>query len=118
RLFDDQATADRAYAWRDVNIQGVFGVRNIDLSNTVLPDETAVISIRHVIGDIKIYLKYEVVLLVHHSLIFDRAYILGKYHNKLMNETLSYQTENYGDVSRRVKIITSVVSGDIEVKRT
>lgn len=117
RLFDDQATVDRAYAWRDVNIHGIFGDRIIDLSNTVLPDDTVVISIRHVIGNIKIYVPYEVEVCIHHSSIFGRATILGKYHEKLMNETLSYQTENYRDAGQRIKIITSVLSGDIEVKR-
>ncbi len=117
RLFDDQKTVDRAYAWRDVNIHGVFGDRVIDLSNTVLPDDTAVISIRNLIGNIEIYVPYEVEVCIHHSAVFGRAAILGKYQDKLMNETLSYQTMHYDQARRRVKIITSILSGDIEVKR-
>src|SRR5690625_55466 len=71
RLFDDQATADRAYAWRDINIHGVFGDRIIDVSNTVLPDDTAVNSIGHVLGDINIYVPYVVDVCIHHSSISD-----------------------------------------------
>jgi len=117
RLFGDQETVDHAYAFRDVNIHGFFGDRMIDLSNTVLPDDTAVISIRHVLGNIEIYVPYEVEVCIHHSSVLGRATILGNYHKKLMNQTLSYQTENYDNAHQRVKIITSIISGDIEVKR-
>ncbi|WP_067727190.1 cell wall-active antibiotics response protein LiaF [Oceanobacillus damuensis] len=116
-LFDDQVTENTAYQWKDVNIHGIFGDRIIDLSNTVLPDDTAVISIRHFIGNIEIYVPYEVELSIHHSSIFGRAHILGKHEGKLMNRALFYQTANYDKAYPRVKIITSLLSGDIEVKR-
>lgn len=117
RIFNDQKTEETAYQWRDVNIHGAFGDRVIDLSNTVLPNDTAVISIRHLIGNIEIYVPYEVEVSIHHSSIFGRAHILGEHNWKLMNQSLIYQTENYDTSVPRVKIITSLLSGDIEVKR-
>ncbi|MFC2949218.1 cell wall-active antibiotics response protein LiaF [Virgibacillus sediminis] len=117
KIFDDQRTEDTAYQWRDINIHGVFGNRMIDLSNTVLPSDTAVISIRHVMGNIEIYVPYEVEVSVHHSSVFGRAHILGEHHWKLMNQSLFYQTENYDKAGPRVKIITSLFSGDLEVRR-
>ncbi|OZU88714.1 hypothetical protein CIL03_10525 [Virgibacillus indicus] len=117
RIFNDQKTEDIAYQWRDVNIHGAFGDRVIDLSNTVLPNDTAVISIRHLVGNIEIYVPYEVEVSIHHSSIFGRAHILGEHNLKLMNQSLIYQTENYDKAMPRVKIITSLLSGDIEVKR-
>ncbi|OKL37703.1 cell wall-active antibiotics response protein LiaF [Domibacillus mangrovi] len=117
KLFDDQKTENTAYQWRDVNIHGGFGDRVIDLSNTVLPEDTAVISIRHIIGNIEIYVPYEVEVSIHHSSIFGRAYLFGNHHENLMNQSLLYQTENYHSTYPRVKIITSLLSGDIEVKR-
>lgn len=117
RLFEDQKTPDSAYGWRDVNIHGGFGDRIIDLSNTVLPNDTAVISIRHFIGNIEIYVPYEVEVSVHHSSVFGRAHIFSHSHWKLMNKSLHYQTEHYDSAYPRVKIITSLFSGDIEVKR-
>ncbi|HLR69482.1 cell wall-active antibiotics response protein LiaF [Virgibacillus alimentarius] len=116
-LFGDKETSEKAFAWRDINIHGFFGDRVIDLSSTVLPDDTSVISIRHMIGNIVIYVPYEVEICIHHSSIFGRVTILGNYHGKLMNQTISYQTENYVHTDRRVKIMTSLLSGDIEVKR-
>ena len=117
KLFGDQHTYDTAYAWRDINIHGGFGDRVIDLSNTVLPNDTAVISIRHIFGHIEIYVPYEVEVSIHHSAVFGRANILGTHHHRLMNETLSYKTAQYDLKQPRVKIITSLISGDIEVKR-
>lgn len=117
KIFGDQHTTETAYQWRDVNIHGVFGDRVIDLSNTVLPNDTAVISIRHLVGDITIYVPYEVEVSIHHSSVFGRVHILGNHHWKLMNQSLFYQTEQYDTAVSRVKIITSQLSGDIEVKR-
>ncbi|MFC3039745.1 cell wall-active antibiotics response protein LiaF [Virgibacillus xinjiangensis] len=117
RIFEEQRTEDAAYQWRDVNIHGAFGNRMIDLSNTVLPNDTAIISIRHIMGNIEIYVPYEVEVSVHHSSVFGRAHILGNNHEKLMNRSLFYQTENYDKAGPRVKIITSIFSGDIEVRR-
>ncbi|WP_099159959.1 cell wall-active antibiotics response protein LiaF [Virgibacillus ndiopensis] len=117
RLFGDQKTADHAYKWQDINIHGVYGDRVIDLSNTVLPNDTAVISIRHLVGNIEIYVPYEVEISINHSSIFGRAHIFGKHHWNLMNQTLLYQTDNYDSTYPRVKIVTSLISGDIEVKR-
>lgn len=117
KIFGDQHTEDIAYQWRDVNIHGGFGDRVIDLSNTVLPRDTAVISIRHLVGNIEIYVPYEVEVSIHHSSIFGRAHIFGKHHMKLMNQSLLYQTESYNASLPRIKIVTSLFSGDIEVKR-
>ncbi|MFS0750470.1 cell wall-active antibiotics response protein LiaF [Oceanobacillus sp. 1P07AA] len=117
RFFDDYRTEETAYQWKDVNMHGIFGDRIIDLSNTVLPNDTAVISIRHLIGNIEIYVPYEVEVSIHHSSVFGRASILGEYHQRLMNKSIHYETESYSETYPRVKIITSIFSGDIEVKR-
>lgn len=117
QIFGDQETFETAYAWRDINIHGGFGDRVIDLSNTVLPDDTVVISIRHIFGHIEIYVPYEVEVSIHHSVLYGKANILGNHHMRLMNETISYKTKEYDLKQQRVKIITSLISGDIEVKR-
>lgn len=116
-IYGDETTSNTAFEWNDINIHGGIGDRFIDLSNTVLPNDTAVVSIRHFVGNIVIYVPYEVEIMVHHSAIFGRAYILNKYHPQLVNQVLSYKTENYDNAYPRIKIITSIISGDIEVRR-
>ncbi|WP_306373280.1 cell wall-active antibiotics response protein LiaF [Salirhabdus sp. Marseille-P4669] len=116
RLFGDQYTSRSSYRWTDVNIHSGFGDRVLDLSNTVLPEQ-ADISIRHFIGNVVIYVPYEVEVSIHHSSIFGRATILGEHQEKLLNDTISFHTEYYDTLHPRVKIVTSIISGDLEVKR-
>lgn len=116
RFFGDMETEDVPYQWRDVNIHGGFGDRVIDLSNTVIPEE-AVVSIRHLIGNIHIYVPYEVEVSVHHSSMFGRLSILHKHEMKLVNQSVVFRTDNFQQGKPRVKIVTSVFSGDIEVRR-
>ncbi|WP_404454156.1 cell wall-active antibiotics response protein LiaF [Oceanobacillus kapialis] len=117
QLFGDQQTNDMAYGWQDINIHGGFGDRIVDLSNTVLPNDTAIISIRHAIGNIQIFVPYEVEVSLHHSSVFGRAYVFGETDWKLMNHSIIYQTAHYDTAVTRVKVITSIFSGDIEVVR-
>lgn len=116
-LYGHQATDETPYEWRDINIHGGIGDRIIDLSNTVLPNDTAIISIRHLVGNITIYIPYEMEFKIHHSSVFGRVYILDKKHLNLLNQNVTYQTTNYDIASQRVKIVTSLGSGNIEVKR-
>ncbi|RWZ58843.1 hypothetical protein EQV77_07745 [Halobacillus fulvus] len=117
KFFGDQATPDHSYQWEDINIHGGFGDRTIDLSQTVLPHDEAVVSIRHIIGNIVIYVPYEVEVSVHHSALLGRAAVFQYKKAQVLNQVLSYQTPGYGQNKPRVKIITSMVSGDLEVKR-
>ncbi|MFC7319497.1 cell wall-active antibiotics response protein LiaF [Halobacillus campisalis] len=117
KFFGDESTPERSYKWRDINVQGGFGDRVVDLSNTVLPQDEAVISIRHFIGDVNIYVPYEVEVSIQHSAIFGRAAIFQFRNRKLMNQVIDYKTPDYAVKKPRVKIITSILSGDLEVKR-
>ena len=116
-LYGDTKTGENAYEWRDINIQGGIGDRVIDLSRAVAMDDTVIISIRHGIGNITIYIPYDIEFMIHHSAVFGRAYILHKQHEQLLNQQLSYQTEHYLHAKTRIKIVTSLLSGNIEVKR-
>lgn len=117
KLWKEQRTNETVYAWRDVNIQGLYGDKIIDLSNTVLPEDTAVISIRQIFGNVTIYIPYEVDVSIHHSTFFGKAFIFGNPQKNLVNETVIYQTKDYDAERQRVKIICSLISGDIEVRR-
>ncbi|WP_102335402.1 cell wall-active antibiotics response protein LiaF [Salimicrobium jeotgali] len=115
KMWGDQTTPE-AYAWNDINVHGGIGDRTIDLSHTVLP-EKAVISIRHLAGTLTIYVPYETEVLVHHSALIGRATIFDYRSTHLRNGTVHYQTEDYGWKEPGVRIVTSVLSGDLEVKR-
>ncbi|MCA1012689.1 cell wall-active antibiotics response protein LiaF [Halobacillus halophilus] len=117
KFFGDQSTPHQSYKWQDVNIHGGFGDRIIDLSQTVLPHDEAVISIRHLAGNIFIYVPYEVEVSIQHSAVIGRAAIFQYKKTKVLNQYVSFRTSDYVTAKPRVKIITSIFSGDLEVKR-
>ncbi|WP_409303357.1 cell wall-active antibiotics response protein LiaF [Peribacillus sp. SCS-155] len=117
KLFGRQKTPDYVYEWNDINIQAGIGDIVVDLSNTLLPKGESVISIRNAIGNIQILVPYDIEVSVRHSAIAGKANIFEHQDNKVFNHIVSYQTSDYEHSINRLKIITSVLTGDIEVKR-
>ncbi|WP_026695921.1 cell wall-active antibiotics response protein LiaF [Peribacillus kribbensis] len=117
RLYGLLNTQEYAYEWRDVNIQGAFGDTVIDLSYTVLPKGESIISIRHLIGNVRILIPYDMEISVNHSALIGSARILQEQEPKMFNQNIIYQTGGYEDAPQKVKIMTSLISGDLEVKR-
>lgn len=117
-LFGRQTTPDFAYEWHDVNIQCGIGDTVIDLGNTVLPKGESVIVIRGFIGNVKILVPYEMDVSVTHSVIAGTGKIFEYQEPKMLNQTVSFQSEGYDQAQQKVKIVTSMIVGDLEVKRT
>jgi lia operon protein LiaF len=116
-LFGLQKTPDHVYEWNDINIVSGIGDTIIDLSNTVLPQGESVIVIRHFIGKVQIMIPYEVEVSILHSAIAGRAIIFHHEEKKPFNQTLSFHTPDYEFAQQKIKIVTSIISGDLEVKR-
>ncbi|WP_408009342.1 cell wall-active antibiotics response protein LiaF [Pseudalkalibacillus sp. A8] len=117
-LFGRQQTPEHAYEWNDVNIQCGIGDTVIDLGNTVLPKGESTIVIRNFVGNIKILVPYEIDVSIGHSVIAGTSRIFEHHEPKMFNQCLSYQSAGYDQSHHKVKIITSMVVGDLEVKRT
>lgn len=116
-LFGLQKTPEHVYEWNDINIVSGIGDTIIDLSNTVLPQGESVIAIRHFIGKVQILVPYEVEVSILHSVIAGRATIFQHEEMKPFNQTLSFHTPDYEFAQQKIKIVTSIISGDLEVKR-
>jgi lia operon protein LiaF len=112
-----QKTPEHVYEWNDVNIQTGIGDTVIDLSYTVLPKGESVIVIRNFIGNIQILVPYELEVSVHHSVVIGSVSIFQHSERKLLNETMYFQTEGYERAAQKMKIVTSMVAGSLEVKR-
>jgi lia operon protein LiaF len=115
-FFSSQKTPERVYEWEDINIQGGISDVVIDLSYTVLPKGEAVIVIRHLIGNVQILVPYEVEVRLHHSVIYGSAIVFERKEANLWNETVYFQTKGYKEAEQKVKILTSMIIGTIEVK--
>jgi lia operon protein LiaF len=115
--FGRQQTSENVYEWNDINIQGGIGDTIIDLGNTVLPKGTSVISVRHILGNIIIKVPYDIEVSVHHNGLAGAITIFDRVEPRSFNQSVYYQTNDYDQAPMKVKIITSLAVGDLEVKR-
>ncbi|MGA9227854.1 MAG: cell wall-active antibiotics response protein LiaF [Mesobacillus sp.] len=117
RLFGPQETPTHVYEWNDVNIQTGVGDSVLDLSLTVLPKGETVVFIRKIIGNVKIFIPYDLEVTVRHSAVAGSAEVFEHQEGRVLNQTLFLQTPGYDGAEQKVKIFTSMVIGNIEVKR-
>ncbi|MBM7649441.1 lia operon protein LiaF [Bacillus ectoiniformans] len=120
KLFSVQSTPDSPYEWKDIHIQGILGDVNIDLSNTVLPKGTAVISVRQTIGKVKIDVPYEVPVRIAFTALAGNMQLFGQRSETVWNESFYYEENRQADqelAEKTVAIFISVGLGDIEVNR-
>ena len=116
-LFGGRKTPNHTYEWDDINIQAGIGDTVIDLSYTVLPKGETVIFIRNIIGNIQILIPYDVEVSINHSVLFGAAAIFDFHEARIFNQTLHVQTKDYDKNDQKIKIFTSLIIGDIEVRR-
>ncbi|WP_318505833.1 cell wall-active antibiotics response protein LiaF [Bacillus sp. T3] len=116
-MFGDQKTPEHTYEWEDINIQTWIGDTVIDLSYTVLPRGETVIFIRNMIGKVQILVPYDIEVSVNHSVMVGNVDILHYHGSKMFNQNIHVQTADYETSEQKIKIITSVMIGDIEVRR-
>jgi lia operon protein LiaF len=116
-VFGEQRTPEQVYEWDDINIQTGVGDTVIDLSYTVLPKGETVIFIRNFIGNVKILIPYDIDVSAHHSVLAGSAEIFSQKETGVFNQVLHWQTPEYENRKQRVKIVTSMIVGDLEVKR-
>jgi lia operon protein LiaF len=69
------------------------------------------------IGKVTILVPYEIDVSVHHSAFIGTATVFHRQETKVFNQTLHFHTPEYDKAEQKVKIVTSIISGDIEVKR-
>jgi lia operon protein LiaF len=117
RLFGHQETPPHVYEWNDVNVQTGIGDSVIDLSLTVLPKGETVVFIRNIIGNVKVFVPYDVEVTVRHSALVGSAEVFEHEEGRVLNQSLFLQTPGYDEAEQKVKIFTSMGIGNIEVKR-
>jgi lia operon protein LiaF len=116
-LFGEQKTVEHTYEWNDVNIQTGVGDTVIDLSYTVLPKGETVIFIRKIVGNIEVLIPYDIEVSVHHSVVIGAVNILDYQSTKLFNQNIHVQTPDYDHTEQRIHIFTSLLVGNLEVRR-
>jgi len=114
KLIGEHRNFEQGYALEDINIQTGFGDVSIDLSDTVIPPGETVILIRGMIGNIYLSVPSDIGISVQLSLLCGKMNLL-KDSKTAFNLTQKYQSVDYKDSSRKIKIVISLLIGDIEV---
>ena len=117
RLFGNQSTSEEIYEWDDINVAVGFGDVVIDLSNTVLPKEESIICIRNLAGNVEILIPYDIGVKLSHTALYGTVQLFDQGKKDIRNQQIAYKTEGYEEASSRIKIVTSIGAGSIEVRR-
>ncbi|VEF48568.1 Transporter LiaF [Bacillus freudenreichii] len=117
-LTGNQRVFNEIFEWDDINIQCGFGNTIIDLGMTMLPPGESIVLIRGLVGNIQLIVPFDASVTINHSAISGKLNIFNQ-EQELLNSNVIYYTDGEDEsASRKIKIITSVVFGDVEVRRT
>lgn len=110
----NQRIGDSIYEWDDINITIFAGDTIIDLGNTLLPKDDNVVLMRKVFGKTRILVPIGTGVMLEHTTLSGKV-IFESQEFELQNESVKIYSEQYDENSRKLKIITNVLLGDIEV---
>lgn len=99
----------------DLTIQQGIGDVKIDLTKAIIKDGETVIIVNGWVGDIDIYVPYDLNVSVDASVSFGDLKVLGQSEGGV-NRNISIRTAQYKESSKKVKLILSLFIGDIDVR--
>ena len=102
------------FEWDDINISQFMGDTIIDLGNTILPAKENVIVIRKGFGRVRILVPYGVGVMIHHHGFGGQVEFENQTYT-LTNESIQLYSAGYNRSTKRVKIYTTIVAGNVEV---
>lgn len=111
---ENNETEEDIYSWEDINFTKLIGNTVFDLGNTILPKENNIILVRKGIGKIKILVPEGVAISLNVSMLAGKVFI-GKKEIELKNETLHWYSDNYHVSTRKIKLVSNVFLGEVEV---
>ncbi|MED0674053.1 cell wall-active antibiotics response protein LiaF [Aneurinibacillus thermoaerophilus] len=99
---------------QDMNIWHGIGDVKIDLSRAYIPDGETVIIINGWIGDIDIYVPYDLAVSLTASVNFGDIDVFGNKQGGI-NRSMTLSTSGYLNSDKRVRLVVSLLIGDIDV---
>ena len=114
--FGNERIGNQVYEWEDINISIVSGDTIIDLGNTILPKNDNIVLIRKGFGLTRILIPAGIGVQLEHAS-FAGSVIFEEKQTELRNEVLTVFSNDYSTSSRRLKIVSNTLIGDLEVIR-
>lgn len=105
------------YPFDDINIVRVFGNDVIDLTEVAFTGVDNVIIVRKSFGTTRIVVPLGVEVDLSASVVYGHLDFLNLVSSDLRNESVKFQSYHFLNAQKRVKIVVSVLFGDIEVIR-
>lgn len=110
----NERIGNSVYEWDDINLTVLMGDTIVDLGNTLLPKDESYVIVRKGFGKTRILVPAGIGIMIQHSA------FKGKVHFEkdvfvLNNESLKLYSEQYDKNTRKIKLITTVLVGDLEV---
>ncbi|MDQ0340678.1 lia operon protein LiaF [Caldalkalibacillus uzonensis] len=114
-LIGDFMLHHHRFELRDMKVNNGIGDVKIDLSKAIIPPGETTLQINGLVGDIHVYVPYELEVSVQAGVFLGDLDILG-YHQDGLTRRVTTQTPGYDSATKRVNIILSLGIGDIDVR--
>ena len=98
----------------DMNIWHAIGEVKIDLSRALIHETETVLIINGWIGDIDIYVPYDLEVAISANINIGDIDMFGNKEGGF-NRSISIETNNYRDAAKRVRVIISLIVGDVDI---
>ncbi|MGT2742972.1 cell wall-active antibiotics response protein LiaF [Streptococcus plurextorum] len=114
----DQEPLQRTdYAFDDINIIRLAGNDTIDLNEVIVRGQANHILIRKIYGPTQIKIPIDVAVRLHVSSIYGSVSFFDYSEYDLRNETLTLEEGEFAHSAKRLKLVISILAGDVEVIR-
>lgn len=102
------------YEWDDINFSIFAGDTIVDLGNTLLPKDESYVVIRKGFGKTRILIPAGIGVMIEHSVVVGKVLFEDESY-ELKNESVKMYSKQYDENTRKLKLITNVLIGDLEV---
>ncbi|MFB4163752.1 cell wall-active antibiotics response protein LiaF [Alteribacillus sp. JSM 102045] len=111
----DYKLMKKRFALQDMNVKYGIADISIDFSKAIIDEGETVIVLHGGIGDVDLYVPYDLGISVQASATIGDMNILN-HREEGFNKQLSFSTDHYKEADRKIKVIISVIIGDIDVR--
>lgn len=113
-MFDSRDENKNIYEWDDINLVYFGGNSIIDLGNTILPTGENIVMIRKVFGRTRVIIPKDLGLRLNVSAISGRV-VFESQEYLLRGDNFQWTSPGYTETNRRLKVLITLVTGDVEV---
>ena len=113
-VFGDVDLKISSKEFRGGSISNTFGDMNVDLSEIALADGEQLLKLDGIFGDLHVLVPKDIEIYVTTHSVFGDVRVLGNTKSGFGQE-ISYSTPNYSGASKKLRIISNQVFGDVKV---